>query len=367
MTQKELESKIEAAQFSYYNGESIMTDSEFDTLWDTLKKIYPNSKLLKKIGSDLGESNGFKKEKHNIIMGSQNKANSAEEMDDFIKKGHSYIGQHKMDGSSVCLDYINGKFVRGMSRGDGEIGINLSENVKKMNGVPLQLKSNFTGTIRGEVLLKKSKLSLFPEAKNCRNQATGIFKRIDGKDCEQLDIVVYDAQYLDKSKSFKTQRNLLKWLESEHFNVAPYKFFDTLIGKKAVEYLKTEFAKNYEYDIDGIVFKQNTIDMNDITTNLNPKTQIALKPARTIVKSKIIDIDWKMNGGTLTPVAQLEPVFLLGSTVKQASLSNISQLEYMDIEIGDEVEITKCGEIIPKVIKNIKNGIIAKGYENSYN
>lgn len=118
MTQKELESKIEAAQFTYYIGEPTISDSEFDTLWDTLKTLYPNSKVLKKVGSDLGESNGFKKEKHNIVMGSQNKANTVEEMDEFIKD-YSYIGQYKMDGSSVCLDYVNGKFVRGMSRGDG--------------------------------------------------------------------------------------------------------------------------------------------------------------------------------------------------------------------------------------------------------
>lgn len=369
MTQKELESKIKAAQETYYSGNPTMSDAEFDTLWDTLKDLYPNSKLLTEVGSDLGESNGFKKVRHNIIMGSQSKANTAEEMDKFFKKGKTYIAQWKMDGSSVVLDYVNGKLVRAASRGNGEIGVDYTVNVEKMVGCVKELKSfNFTGSVRGEVLLKKSKLKEFPGMANCRNAATGVFHRIDGSDCEKLTVVVYDAQHLDKTKTFGTQKQLQEWLEDQGFIVAEWTCFENPTGKTALKFLKDVWADldNIKFDIDGIVWKQDDIDMEDITSNYRPTTQIALKPARTVVKTTITDFAWELKGGTLTPVAILDPVYLLGATVKRASCANVSLLEDLDLQIGDEVEIARTGEIIPKVLRNLKNGKIAKGYENSF-
>ena len=212
---EELENIITKAQKAYYsgNGVSELSDAEFDAYWDELKNLDPNNEIFNQVGSDLGESNGFPKVKHNIIMGSQSKANTAEEMSDFIAKNpksDSYIVSYKMDGSSVVLDYVNGKLIRGASRGDGTIGVDYTENIKKMGGVVQTLKVPFTGSVRGEVLLSHSmKEKYFPDAPNCRNMATGIFHHIDGSDCEKLDVVVYDAQYLDKSKS--------KLLNNNHF------------------------------------------------------------------------------------------------------------------------------------------------------
>ena len=132
----ELELKIKAAQDAYYNGDApIMSDIEFDELWDKLKKEQPESELLKMVGSD--HTDGFKKVKHSIIMGSQNKVNTAEEVSDWLRKNkikkEKVIVQHKMDGISVALYYKNGKFAQAVSRGDGETGDDITANVAKIS------------------------------------------------------------------------------------------------------------------------------------------------------------------------------------------------------------------------------------------
>jgi DNA ligase (NAD+) len=372
---EELVKIITKAQNDYYSGdgESDISDAEFDAYWDELKNLDPNNKLFTEVGSDLGESNGFPKCKHNIIMGSQSKANTAEEMDAYIEKCSDKDSMiwYKMDGSSVVLDYINGLFIRGASRGDGTVGVDYTENIRKMGGVIQNLvDKKFTGSVRGEVLLSKSnKEKYFKDAPNCRNMATGIFHHIDGSDCEKLDVLVYDVQYLDKSKSFGTQVELASWLEAQGFKVAPHWLVKNITGEKAMEQLTFVWESDvptYDYDIDGLVFKMNTIDMNDITTNYRPTTQIALKPARTLAKTTLKNIEWQVRNGTLTPVAILEPIELLGATITKASLGNLSIIVDLGLEIGHEVTIARCGEIIPKILKDNVTGKIAKGYEASF-
>ena len=222
MTQIELEEKIVAAQNDYYAGHPTMSDADFDTLWDTLGKLYPDSELLKEVGSDLGETNGFKKVKLDSLMGSQSKANTAEEMDIFLAKNPGEIMEtYKMDGSSVELKYVDGQFVRGCSRGNGTIGVDYTENIKKMNGVPLKLKKPFTLIVKGEVVLSETnKKKYFPNMANKRNAATGIYHRMDGIDCDKLDIVAWDV----RSDEFKTQVEIFKFLEDNGFIATPHLF-----------------------------------------------------------------------------------------------------------------------------------------------
>ena len=368
MTQIELEEKIVAAQNDYYAGHPTMSDADFDTLWDTLGKLYPDSELLKEVGSDLGETNGFKKVKLDSLMGSQSKANTAEEMDIFLAKNPGEIMEtYKMDGSSVELKYVDGQFVRGCSRGNGTIGVDYTENIKKMNGVPLKLKKPLTLIVKGEVVLSETnKKKYFPNMANKRNAATGIYHRMDGVDCDKLDIVAWDV----RSDEFKTQVEIFKFLEDNGFIATPHRLHKTLTGKESINRINEVWDNelpDYEYDIDGLVFKANKINFEDLNTNYRPESQVALKPARTIVKTTLKDIEWRLTNGTFTPVAHIEPVVLLGATISRASLANVGIMEELGIEIGDEIEICRCGEIIPKVIRNVRTGKIARGYENSYN
>ena len=362
-----LENEIKTNQELYYNGTPKISDAEFDALVDELAVLDPNNALLTTlVGADTAV--GFKLVKHNIVMGSQNKANTEPEMNGWLSTiDNSFVlGSYKMDGASLCMTYVNGKLTRAATRGDGKTGYDITENVKKMNFVPMRLNDNFTGDVRGEVLLsRENKNKFYPEMKNCRNTATGIMKHLDGAGCEHLDVVCYDAQYLDHSEHFGTQKTLIEFLERNGFKVAPYKMFKNLTAKECMEYLNDVFAKfdDLEYDIDGIVWKQNAIDMNDMRTNVRPKTNIALKPAKILKETTLIDIVWQVRNGNLTPVGIVEPVDLQGATVKKANLCNISCLEQMGIEIGHKVIICRCGMIIPKIIKDVNTGKYAEGYE----
>lgn len=372
MNQQELENKLKLAQDAYYNGsEPIMSDLEYDELWDELQTKFPASSLLRGVGAD--HTDGFAKVKHSIIMGSQAKANTAQDMNEFfLKNGKGkYLAQYKLDGASISLCYENGKFVTGATRGDGLFGDNCTSNVLKMKGLVKKLKEGFTGTVRGEVLLDKSvKEKYFPDMKNCRNAASGIMKHLDGSDCEKLTIRVYDAQYLDKTKLFGTQEFLQSWLQQQGFIVADYELFDTSRmknpGESAIDLIRKEFseelANNRDFDIDGIVFKKNEIDMHDIQTEYRPKTMIALKNKYTLAETTIEGIEWSVKNGTLTPVAIVSPCEIDGTTVKRASLANISCMEELGIEIGHKVIITKAGMIIPKILKDVTTGKFVEGY-----
>ena len=372
MNQQELENKLKQAQDAYYNGpEPIMSDLEYDALWDELQAEFPTSELLRGVGED--STDGFAKIRHSIIMGSQNKANTAEDMNAFFSRNGygKYLAQYKLDGASISLCYENGEFVTGASRGDGLVGANCTANVLRMKGLVKRLKEGFTGTVRGEVLLdKKDKEKYFPDMKNCRNAAAGIMKHLDGSDCDKLTIRVYDAQYLDKARSFGTQESLQAWLKDNGFIVADYALFDTAgmknPGESAIDLIRKEFSEEFadkrDFDIDGIVFKKNEIDLHDIQTEYRPKTMIALKNKYTLAETTIEGIEWRVKNGTVTPVAILSSCEIDGTIVKRASLANISCMEELGIEIGHKVIITKAGMIIPKILKDLTTGKFVEGY-----
>lgn len=354
---EELEQIITTERAAYYAGTPNIADSEFDELFDELKSLDPSNPVLNDVGSDLGDSNGFAKVKLYSLMGSQQKANTAPEMNTFIKaNGKSYMRTYKMDGSSAELYYEHGTFVRGCSRGNGTIGVDYTQNISKMNGVVKQLSFDYTGVVKGEIVLSHSnKDKYFPEAKNCRNQATGIYHRIDGLDCDKLDFVAWDA-FAD----FVSQEAIFNFLDSEGFIVTPHKLFENLTGEEAINELNTIWAQEmpkYDYDCDGLVWKKNEIDYSDIKNNPLPKTQIALKPAKTFKETTVTDIIWNVRNGTLTPIVQFEPIDLLGSTIHQATGNNVSFLESMKLEIGDKILITRGGEIIPVIAKNVSKNV----------
>lgn len=356
MSQTDLEKIITDAQDAYYNGSPIMEDDQFDAYWDELVENFPDSELLKSVGSD---ESGFKKEKHIILMGSQDKVTDESGVEKFINKNNGSIQvSYKMDGISVELVYENSKLTKAITRGNGEIGDNIFSNVVKMNFVPKTVKG-FTGSVRGEILLsKENKEKYFPEAKNCRNQASGVSKRLDGSGCEYLDVVVYDVR---SESNFVTQTEMMEFLVKSKFKVAPYSLYKNPKASEIMSKLDEVFSEKnrseYEYDIDGLVLKTDIVNYDDLSKNLRPKTQIALKPAKTVAITKIVDIDWSMKNGTMTPVIVVEPVNLLGSTVSRASMSNIAIMYEMQIDIGDTVEITKGGEIIPYILKNVTKNI----------
>lgn len=242
-------------------------------------------------------------------------------------------------------------------------GDDVTENVKKMQGVPMHLEDKFTGTIRGEILLYRSvREQYFPQYKNCRNAASGIMKHLDGADCDKLNVKVYEAR--NRYARFATQVDMLDWMKSQGFDVVDYTIYDlkSMNGQKAIDLMEQVWKQDRDYDIDGIVWKTSDIDYEDLETNVNPAYMIALKPKYTLAETYLENIDWSIKNGTLTPVAIVTPCELNGTTVCRASLANVSMLEDLGLEIGHKVLITKAGMIIPKLLKNITTGKSVEGY-----
>ena len=349
----ELESLIKRYQKSYYDGEGEISDAEFDLLWDELKQLDPANPILHKVGADSGN---FAKIKHVMPMGSQEKAANPEQFLAWAQKHQyeEYLVEYKLDGASLELQYENGYLVRAVTRGDGSIGDDITANAKKMNGVHAAIYKDgalvpFTGGIRGEVIMTHEvHKTYFPDKANCRNAANGLMKRKDGQGSEYLKLIVYDALSTDDKKYFSNEEEKIKWLMDCNFNVVKLvicKNPDRVIAYRAKV---MEDRKSLEYDIDGLVIKERTINLED-ASRARPDHQIAFKFSLEEAVSTLREIEWSINGSTYTPVAIFDEVELNGTRVQRASLANPDTMRALGVKIGSHVVVVKRGEIIPKI------------------
>ncbi len=345
---KKLETLIVRYQKSYYNGEAEIEDSEFDKLWDELKKLDGANPILHKVGADSGN---FLKAPHVMPMGSQEKASSPEEFLDWAES-HSYseyLVEHKLDGASLELQYADGVLLRAVTRGDGTTGDVITDNAVKMNGVVKKIDGNFTGGVRGEVIMTHDvHENFFADKANCRNAANGLMKRKDGEGSEYLTLITYDVWSTTGRQPFSDEEEKLCFLKKQGFNVVPLhvcKSPDEVISYRA-EVMETR--KSLEYDIDGLVIKERVVDHDD-AMRARPDRQIAFKFSLEEAVSILRSVEWNESGATYTPVAVFDPVELNGTTVKRASLANTNTMHSLGIKIGSHVVVVKRGEIIPKI------------------
>ncbi len=353
---KELEESIRHHQQLYYNEEPEITDEEFDSMWDELAILDPKNQLFSSIGEDA--SDRWPKSRHRMTMGSLSKATDPESFRAWASKvGFAmYLVQYKLDGASMELQYDDGVFTRGVTRGDGVIGDNITQNVASMHGVPKKLPEPFSGSVRGEVLLsRRVHDEKYADKANCRNAANGIMKRKDGVGVEDLDIICYDAVCYDASSApFCTEREKIAWLRRMGFEVV------TTVECTSPEEVIAYRAKimsmrpSLPYDIDGLVVKGDVIDRED-ASKLRPELQIAFKFSPEEAVTTLIDVEWSESGTTVTPIGIVDPVRLAGTTVQRANLVNPGVIRAMHLNIGSKVVITKRGEIIPKIESLVEN------------
>ena len=355
----EIADLIKKYQNSYYNGEAEISDAEFDRLWDELKVLDPENAVLQKVGQDSGN---FKKAVHVMPMGSQEKAANPEQFLSWAKNHaySEYLVEYKLDGASLELQYESGNLVRAVTRGDGTTGDDISANAKKMQGVKLQLLDSdgclipFTGGVRGEVIMThRIHQELFADKANCRNAANGLMKRKDGKGCENLTLITYDALSSDAFKPFGDEEEKILWLTSAGFNVVPLKICRS--AQEVIEYRSSvmEIRKSLDYDIDGLVVKERAINLED-ASRTRPDRQIAFKFSLEEAVSVLRSVEWSESGATYTPVGIFDPVELAGTTVQRASLANPDTIRSLGLSIGSHVVVVKRGEIIPKIEGVIK-------------
>jgi DNA ligase (NAD+) len=381
----ELREVIRKHNYHYYVlDEPIISDYEYDNLLKkliSLEKKYPEfitpDSPTQRVGAQPLQE--FETARHLVPMLSLSNAFSDKELTDFdtrIKKQFphqffNYIVELKIDGLAIALVYENGILQRGATRGDGFVGEDITQNLRTINSIPLRL-IKFDNIQRvevyGEVYMNKESFKKLNQKRdkqgenlfaNPRNAAAGSVRQLDPSITaqRQLDTFIYQATFPDGS-NFRTHLEVLNFLKSAGFKVNPH-IKECQDIEEAINYCKTwENKKNEQnYEIDGMVIKLNQLSLREElgSTSKSPRWAIAFKfppeQMTTVIRDIIVGVG---RTGTLTPVALLDPVIISGSKVQRATLHNEDEIRRKDIKIGDTVLIQKAGEIIPEVVKVIK-------------
>ena len=365
----------------YTMDEPEISDFEYDALMSKLKKMEEeNPELItpdsptQRIGGKILD--GFSEVVHSVQMQSLNDVFDRESVIDFGEKTESalgekveYITEMKIDGLSVSLEYRDGYFFRGSTRGDGTVGEDVTENLKTIRNIPLKLAENIEYLeVRGEVFMPHSSFIRLNEIqeerdqkpfKNPRNAAAGSLRQLDSSIVAQrkLDIYVFNIQQI-VGKEIKTHQEGLLYLSKLGFKTIPDTPVCDSIEKAFEEVQKIgDMRQNLGFDIDGAVIKVNSLAQRERlgSTAKCPKWAVAYKYPPEIKETKLLDIVIQVGRtGVLTPNAVLESVSLAGTTVSRATLHNIDYIREKDIRIGDSVLVQKAGDIIPEVLSVVK-------------
>ncbi|MDR2398100.1 MAG: NAD-dependent DNA ligase LigA [Spirochaetaceae bacterium] len=360
-----LEARIRAYQGSYYNGEAEISDAAFDELWDTLKRIKPDSPVLHQIGPDALD--GFPKARHLIPMGSQEKAANPEAFRDWAGKiaPDTFVVQYKLDGASLELQYEQGALVRAITRGNGLMGDEITRNARRMAGVLPRLDMPFTGGIRGEVVMTRAVWRQgYADKANCRNAANGLMRRKDGQGCEDLRLICYDAAAMGDDGYFQDELEKVRWLKDRGFQVTETATFTD--AEEVIAYREAVSSKRdaLPIDIDGLVVKDRKTDMADLRRD-RPERQIAFKFDPEVAYSILRSVEWSESGATYTPIAVIDPVRLAGTTVQRANLNNPDMIRSLGLTLGSAGAVVKRGEIIPKIQGLAPSGTLPEAGEKT--
>ncbi|MCX7862417.1 MAG: NAD-dependent DNA ligase LigA [Bacteroidales bacterium] len=372
-----LRKEIEKHNYLYYvENNPQISDLEYDLLLaelESIEKQYPELKSkdspTQKVGSDL--SKGFQTKKHPYAMLSLSNTYSIEEIQSFITRTlkivdrkPTFVCELKFDGASISLHYRNGELVEALTRGDGEFGDDVLQNILTIPNIPPKINCEYDFiVVRGEIMMHRDIFQKLNEERikqneapfaNPRNAASGTLKLLDTQTVAQRNLQCYLYYLLGEQIHLATHFERLEQLKKWGFNVPQWSTRCENLSdiENFIQYWDNERHK-LPFDIDGIVIKVNEIDLQEQLgyTAKSPRWAIAFKFKAEQATTKLISISYQVGRtGIITPVANLEPVQLSGTTVKRASLHNADQIMLKDIRIGDYVIIEKGGEIIPKVV-----------------
>ncbi|MEZ7717693.1 NAD-dependent DNA ligase LigA [Leptotrichia wadei] len=390
-----LRNEIEYHNNLYYNEDNpIISDMEYDFLIRELKELeqkYPElleynkngeNSPTEKIGGTASEK--FSKVRHRVPMLSLSNTYNISEIEDFDKrvkkiilaeniennsKELEYILELKLDGLSISLIYENGMLVQAVTRGDGQVGEDVTENIREIPTIPKKLKENISLEVRGEIILPISSFNRINQERedegedvfaNPRNAASGTIRQLDKTIVAErgLDCYLY---YLVNAENYgiKTHLESIEYIEKLGFKTT--KIFEKYTNFKKLEEAIDKWhddRKKLDYETDGLVIKVNNFSLYEILgyTTKSPRWAIAYKFPAEQVKTKLMDVTFQVGRtGVITPVAELEAVNLSGSVVKRASLHNFDEIRRKDIKIGDNVIVEKAAEIIPQVVNVVFN------------
>lgn len=361
---EELEAKVAEARAAYYNGTPIVEDPVFDAWRDELAELKEDSPEVVAVGAEPLSS--WPKVRHLIPMGSLDKVQTLDEMTAWIHKVTRPQGERrrayeelllteKLDGISVSLRYENGKMVQALTRGDGETGEDITPNVARMKGVLKDLPEKLDVICRGEiVLLKEDHQTYFPDTSNPRNTASGTSKRLDGRGCEHLTVLVYQAL---EGPNFKTETEQFEWLEKMGFQVPRWYLSAMSMGVKTPHDFWVDYQQSLRdelpYEIDGLVVRLNDLSYQWSLGDKDgrPLGAVAFKFAPVGRETVATGREDQVGGtGKLTPVAVFKPVRILGAEITRASLYNQKYIEQIGFDIGAKIVVTRANDVIPRVV-----------------
>lgn len=362
----------------YQQSKTEITDQQFDQLLASLVKLeeqFPQFKLAdsptQRVGGTITKS--FATVYHKYPMLSLGNTYSQEELEDFdarVAKGldgdpYEYFCELKFDGVSISLTYEDGVLSKAVTRGDGVRGDDVTTNIKTIRTIPLKInQKNLPASfeVRGEIFLPRNVFEQLNKERddigeeryaNARNTASGTVKMQDSGEVAKRKLDCYAYYLLGENLGVKTHDEAIKKLEQWKFNVSPtYKKCKDI--QEVLKYIAQWEKKRLELPLetDGVVIKVNSIEQQQSLgfTAKSPRWAIAYKYKSESMSTRLNDVTYQVGRtGAITPVAELEPVFLAGTTVKRASLHNANEIERLDLRIGDYVFVEKGGEIIPKV------------------
>lgn len=363
----------------YYTTDNpSVSDSEYDKLYHELldlEKQYPEfvqpDSPTHRVGGKVLE--GFEKYQHQYPLYSLQDAFSREELDVFdarIRKDFpdvSYLCELKIDGLSISLMYENGILVAGATRGDGSVGENITENLKRVKDIPLKLPSEVDMTVRGECYMPRSSFDAVnqlrqengePEFANPRNAAAGTLRQLDTAIVAKRNLATFLYQEASPT-SVTSQEAVLNQLSKNGFSVNERHILAHSMDE-VWQFIGqiTQERDQLPYDIDGVVIKVNDLVMQEELgfTVKAPKWAIAYKFPAEEKEAQLLSVDWTVGRtGVVTPTANLAPVQLAGTTVSRATLHNVDYIAEKDIRKGDTVIVYKAGDIIPAVLQVVES------------
>ena len=374
--------QAEQHNFNYYVlDDPTIEDDEYDRLMRRIKEIEAENPEIVSESSPTQHVGGyaintFEKVTHEVQMGSLQDVFSKGELYEFDERVKKAVGkavycvEPKIDGLSVSLEYKDGVFVRGSTRGDGFVGEDITKNLKTIKSIPMELCEKIPFIeVRGEVYMPKADFEKLVRkqlendeqpAKNPRNAAAGSLRQKDSRVTASrgLDIFVFNLQRIE-GRELTCHSESLDYMKSLGFNVIDgYKTFDNI--EDAVSRIMEigENRQSYSYDIDGAVIKVDNFELrNELgSTAKVPKWAVAFKYPPEEKETKLLDIEINVGRtGALTPVAVFEPVWLAGTTVSRAVLHNQDYIDSKDIRIGDIIAVRKAGDIIPEVVRSVSH------------
>lgn len=374
--------QAEQHNFNYYVlDDPTIEDDEYDRLMRRIKEIEAENPEIVSESSPTQHVGGyaintFEKVTHEVQMGSLQDVFSKGELYEFDERVKKAVGkavycvEPKIDGLSVSLEYKDGIFTRGSTRGDGFVGEDITKNLKTIKSIPMVLREKIPFIeVRGEVYMPKADFEKLVRkqlendeqpAKNPRNAAAGSLRQKDSRVTASrgLDIFVFNLQRIE-GRELACHSESLDYMKKLGFNVIDgYKTFDNI--EDAVSRIMEigENRQSYSYDIDGAVIKVDNFELrNELgSTAKVPKWAVAFKYPPEEKETKLLDIEINVGRtGALTPVAVFEPVWLAGTTVSRAVLHNQDYIDSKDIRIGDIIAVRKAGDIIPEVVRSVSH------------